>query len=439
MAPPVEPVPSDEIVPPRADVIIVGGGIIGASTALRLAERGISTVLCEKGRIGGEQSSRNWGWVRTMGRDPREIPLSIESQRLWRDLDKRVEGETGFRQAGIVYLCETAKDIAKYEAWLEHAHPFQLDTRLIGSDEVEKVVPGSSRRWAGALYTPSDGRAEPQRAAPAIAAAARRRGATILAPCAVRGIETVAGRISAAITEKGRIACDAVVLAGGAWSRLFCGNFGIELPQLKLLGSVMRTQPLNGAPDTAAGGSNFAFRKRLDGGYTVAQRNATVAEIVPDTFRLFLDFLPALRVQWDELRLRIGRRFLEEWRIPRRWALDRPSPFEDVRVLDPAPTDPVLDEGQANLRREFPAFRNMVVAERWAGLIDATPDAIPVISPVETLPGFFIATGFSGHGFGIGPAAGRLMADLVAGDPSIVDPAPFRYSRFVDGSWRQAP
>src|SRR4051812_19932592 len=188
LMPVVEPVASDETVPRRADVVIVGGGIIGTSAALRLAERGLSTVLCEKGHIAGEQSSRNWGWVRTMGRDPREIPLMIESQRMWRALDNRVEGETGYRQAGIAYLCETRKDVERYEAWLEHARPYQLDTRVIGADEVEKVVPGSSVRWAGALYTPSDGRAEPQRAAPAIAAAARRRGATILAPCAVRGI-----------------------------------------------------------------------------------------------------------------------------------------------------------------------------------------------------------------------------------------------------------
>jgi glycine/D-amino acid oxidase-like deaminating enzyme len=372
-----------------------------------------------------------------MGRDPREIPLMIESQRMWRDLDKRVEGETGYRQAGIAYLCQSRKDVERYEAWLDHARPYQLDTRVIGADEVEKIVPGSSMRWAGALYTPSDGQAEPQRAAPAIAAAARRRGASILAPCAVRGVETSAGRVSAAITEKGRIDCGAVVLAGGAWSRLFCGNLGIDLPQLKLLGSVMRTQPIAGGPEVSAGGANFGFRKRLDGGYTVARRNASVAEIVPDTFRLFFEFLPALRVQWSEIRLRIGRRFLDEWQMPRRWALDGASPFETVRVLDPAPVDATLDDGRATLARFFPAFRDMVVAERWAGLIDATPDAVPVISPVEALPGFFIATGFSGHGFGIGPAAGRLAADLVAGDPPIVDPAPFRYARFADGSWRK--
>ena len=128
---------------------------------------------------------------------------------------------------------------------------------------------------------------------------------------------------------------------------------------------------------------------------------------------------------------RSGRRFLTEWRTPKRWALDEASPFETVRVLDPLPSDRILEEGRANLAAAFPAFRNMVVADRWAGLIDVTPDAVPVISPVEARPGFFIATGFSGHGFGIGPGAGRLMADLVAGMPPIVDPTPFRYERFA--------
>ena len=86
----------------------------------------------------------------------------------------------------------------------------------------------------------------------------------------------------------------------------------------------------------------------------------------------------------------------------------------------------------------FPAFRDMKVAESWGGVIDVTPDAVPVISAVDTLPGFFIATGFTGHGFGIGPGAGRLMAELVTGETPVVDPTPFRYSRFTDGSRPQA-
>src|SRR5712691_2133930 len=204
MAPRVDPVRSDEVLPARADVVIVGGGIIGTSTALFLAQKGISTVLCEKGHIAGEQSSRNWGWCRKMGRDPRELPLIIESLRLWQGMNELLEAE------------------------LEHARQYQLDTRIISRGEAAELMPGLTGNWTGALYTASDGKAEPQRAAPAIAEAARRQGAAVLTQCAVRGIETAGGRISAVVTERGPIACGSVVLAGGAWSRLFCGNLGIE-------------------------------------------------------------------------------------------------------------------------------------------------------------------------------------------------------------------
>ncbi len=430
MSPPVDLVRSDATLPQRVDVVVIGGGIIGVNTALSLAERGVSVALCEKGRIGGEQSSRNWGWTRTMGRDLREIPLSIEALRLWRGMNARVGAETGFRESGIVYLCENQADIDRHSAWLEQARPYQVSSRMLSSDEIADVLPGAARRFPAALYTPTDGRAEPSKAAPAIAEAARARGAAILTDCAVRGLETRGGRIGGVVTEKGRIDCNAVVLAGGAWSRLFCGNSGLDLPQLKVLGSVARTAPLDGPPEIAAAASNFAFRKRVDGGYTVSQR-ASVADIVPDSFRLFFDFLPAMRTTWKDLRFRVGRRFLDEWQIERRWKLDETSPFEKMRVLDPVPAVNIVGGAQTALAQAFPAFAGMEVVERWAGLIDVTPDAVPVIAPIDTLPGFHIATGFSGHGFGIGPGAGRLMADLVTGNTPVVDPSPFRFERFL--------
>jgi len=436
MSPRIDPVLTTSELPARADVVVIGGGIVGASTALSLAERGVSVVLCEKGTIAGEQSSRNWGWCRKMGRDLAEVPLAVESLRLWQGMNARTNAETGFRQTGIVYLCGTAKEAARHEAWLAEAEAFQIDSSLIGPDEIDRLLPGSSRRWPAALYTPSDGCAEPGKATSAIANAAVGAGAVILEACAVRGIETSAGAVSGVVTEKGPIQCGQVVLAGGAWSRLFCGNLGVELPQLKILGSVLRTGPVASAPARAAGADDFAFRKRLDGGYSIARRNATEAELVPDSFRLFFEFVPALIAQWHELRLRVGRRFLEEWRIPRHWALDAVTPFETVRTLDPAPSLSILYEGSRNLARSFPAFEGMRVVERWAGLVDATPDGVPVISAVPALPGFFIASGFSGHGFGIGPGAGHLMADLVMGDAPLVDPKPYRYERFAKASGR---
>jgi glycine/D-amino acid oxidase-like deaminating enzyme len=395
-----------------------------------LAEKGHSVVLCEKGRIGGEQSSRNWGWCRTMGRDAREIPLAIESLRLWRGMNARINRETGFRQAGIVYLCETEQEVAAQEAWLSEARQYQVDARLLRGSAIDPLVPGASSLFVAGLHTPTDGRAEPSQAAPAIAEAARAAGATVLTECAVRGIDTKAGRVAGVVTEKGRIACDAVLLAGGAWSRLFCGNAGVDLPQLRVLGSVFRTAVLSGGPETAASGSVFAFRKRLDGGYTIARRNANVADITPDSFRLLLQYLPTLKQNYGEVRLRFGRRFFEEWSVRRRWSLDETTPFEAVRVLDPTPKQATLEEARVALSRAFPVFARMQVAESWGGMIDVTPDAVPVIGEVPAMPGFFLATGFSGHGFGIGPGAGRLAADLVAGETPIVDPQPFRFGRF---------
>jgi glycine/D-amino acid oxidase-like deaminating enzyme len=435
MGPPLDPVAADETAPARTGVVVVGGGIIGTAAALFLARQGVPAVLCEKGEIGGEQSSRNWGWCRKMGRDPRELPLIIESLRLWREMNEMVGAETGFRATGILYLCDTDADVARREGWLEQARLHQLDTRMIGPAEVATLLPGATAPFKAALYTPSDGRAEPQKAAPAIAAAARRHGAVVLTNCAVRGVETTGGRVGAVQTEKGRIACDAVILASGAWSRLFCGNLGLRLPQLKVRSSVMRTAPLEGGPETAAAATGFAFRKRLDGGYTISNLASSVAEIVPDSFVFLRDFLPLLRIDHGSYRVRLGRRFLEEWQTPRRWNPEATSPFEAVRTLDPAPVLATNRSALANLSRRFPVFGSARVVQNWAGMIDVTPDVVPVISPVETLPGFVIATGFSGHGFGIGPAAGRLAAQLATGEAPIVDPTPFRFSRFTDGSW----
>jgi len=166
----------------------------------------------------------------------------------------------------------------------------------------------------------------------------------------------------------------------------------------------------------------------------VANWNANIADIVPDSLLFLRDFAPALYQQWGNVKLRVGRTFIQEAMLPRHWKLDAPTPFEQVRVLDPEPHQPILDQARAGVTAAFPIFHNMKVAESWGGVIDVTPDAIPVISEVESLPGFFIATGFTGHGFGIGPGAGRLMAELVLGETPVVDPEPFRYSRFTDGS-----
>lgn len=431
----VVPVHGDTDLPAAVDVVVIGGGIIGTSTALELVERGLKVALCEKGGIGHEQSSRNWGWVRITRRDPREVPLMAEALRIWDGMAERTGRDLGYKKAGIMFACATDEEYAQHESWLKNLEEYQFGSRMVSGPELAELAPGMGDiNIKGALYTPVDGRAEPQKAAPAIAEAARDRGAHILTECAVRGIETSGGKVSGVVTERGNIACSQVVLAGGAWSSLFVRNFGVRLPQLKVKNSVIRTKPLEGGPETAVWTDGFSIRKRQDGGYTIADGFRNIADIVPDSFRYMKDFMPALGSQWGSLMLRLGGRFFDESRIPNKWAMDEASPFEYCRVLDPKPSFKLQDQALANLRRAFPVFNKAEIAQRWAGAIDVTPDAVPVISEVDSTPGFFIATGFSGHGFGIGPAAGKLAADLVTGKTPIVDPTPFRFSRFSDGS-----
>jgi len=433
--PRVVPVQGDEQLPDRVDVVVIGGGIIGVSTALELAERGLTVALCEKGGIGHEQSSRNWGWVRISRRDPRELPLMAQALPLWDGLAARIGKDVGYTRAGILFTCADDQSYEEHERWKRNLDDYPVSARMVSGAELGSLLPEVNRlQVKGALYTPDDGRAEPQQAAPAIAEGARAKGAFILTECAVRGIERSAGRVSGVITERGPIACSSVVLAGGAWSSLFCSPLSVHLPQLKVLNSVIRTTPLEGGPQSAIWANDFAVRKRQDGGYTVASGHENIADIVPDSFRHARQFWPAFKHEHASLSLRLGQRFFQEAVLPRRWALDEASPFEYRRVLDPVPSISQSNRALESLTKAFPIFSNVRIAQRWGGMIDVTPDAVPVISAVDAVPGFFIATGFSGHGFGIGPAAGRLMANLVTGETPIVDIKAFSLSRFSDGS-----
>ena len=424
---------ADNALPEAVDVAIVGGGIIGCSAAYFLARQGVTAAVFEKGRVGGEQSGRNWGWVRQQCRSPVELPLMTESLGIWKSLPAALGEDVGFRQGGTLYLAESEAELAELGEWLEVARAHGLDTRVIRGRELAGVF-AAGGRWAGALYTASDGRAEPSRATRAVARGARSAGARVLGRTAVRGIETAAGRVSGVVTERGRVATRAVVCAAGAWSRLFCGSLGIRVPQLPVLNSVARLPP---GPELLAGqawSSELAIRRRADGGYTVAHGHASIHSIVPASLRYGLKYLPAFRASCESVRLRIGGQFLEAMATPSRWPLDGASPFERERVLDPKPHAGVLDEMRAAIARRLPELAALPFAETWGGMIDATPDVLPIVSPVESIGDFYLATGFSGHGFGIGPGAGRLVAGMVCGDVDAPALAGFRLGRFFDGS-----
>ncbi|HMO07216.1 MAG TPA: FAD-dependent oxidoreductase, partial [Paracoccaceae bacterium] len=221
-APLVDPGPF----PAAADVAVVGGGIAGVMTAWHLADLGLRAVVLEKGRVAGEQSGRNWGWIRAQGRDPAELPLILDARRQWEGLAAALGPGLGHRRCGVLYLAGSATEMAGFEAWLPHAQAHGLDTELWPRAAAADRL-GPAGGWQGALWTASDARAEPWAALPLIARAAVTKGVRIIEGCAARALDLAGGRVAGVVTERGRIAAPAVVVAGGAWSRLFLCRHGV--------------------------------------------------------------------------------------------------------------------------------------------------------------------------------------------------------------------
>jgi len=416
-----------------ADVVVIGGGIIGVCTAYYLAKLGQRVMLCEKGIVGGEQSSRNWGWVRQHGRDEAELPIMMESNRLWQGLAQELGEDLGFRQHGVLYLASTEKKLAQREKWLDLAKRFQLDSKLLNATQVAELTGAPATQWCGGVYTPGDGRAEPWLAASAIARGAQKLGVSIKEHCAVRSLEQSNNQIVGK--------CNRVVLAAGAWSGLFAGNMNIDLPQLTVRSTVVQTTPVSNFYPGNAADEQLAFRRREDGGYSLALTDQTEHLIGPGSFKYLRKFRKALWQDLSSYRLKPKQpeNFPDAWRTARRWADDAVSPFEKQRVLNPAPNQQCVDKLLALAPKKLPGLKGIGVLHSWAGMIDTMPDIVPVIdtadsSKSDTPSGLTIATGFSGHGFGIGPAAGKLVADKVCQKPVAYDLTRFRFNRFSDGS-----
>ncbi len=433
----LDPVESDTTLPEAVDLVVIGAGMIGVAAAYAAAKAGHSVALLEKGVVAGEQSSRNWGWCRVLNRDEREIPLMQHSMALWDRLPAEIGADMGFRRAGLTYVTKDPAQLAGWEAWLDKARPYQPTARIIDAAEAKRRTPGNEQDWIGGVVSPHDGRAEPAMAAPALARAARALGVSLHQNCAVRGLDMTGGRVSGVFTERGRIRCQSVVLAGGAWASMFLRRHGIDMPQSSVHSTVFATTPAKQVCDGPLLTPDFILTPLPDGGYLVAAKARGRLELTPAGIRYARQFLPSLMANWKLVELRLGRSFFEgpdAWHG--RWSFDAPTVFERMRVLDPAPKMAIIEPSLREIVAAYPELAGIQAARIWAGWIDSTPDAVPVISTVDALPGLVVAAGFSGHGFGIGPGAGRLAADLATGAPCIVDPAPFTLKRFAPGAPR---
>jgi glycine/D-amino acid oxidase-like deaminating enzyme len=424
----------DAALPSACDVVIIGGGVMGVCAALELAARGQRVVICEKGRIAGEQSSRNWGWIRQQGRDLAELPIMMESLSIWKSHAARLAPDLGFAQRGVIYLARKQSEMDAFDDWAQSARALGLNTRMLTRADV--ALRFGNDIWIGGLETPSDARAEPWRAVPLLADYASAQGVIIREGCAVRRLDITNGAVSGVFTEGGHIACSHAILAGGAWSSLFLRCEGIDIPQLSVRSSVgiipdQRQGYAGNAADDAIG-----FRARMDGGTSLAPGASHDLYIGPDTLRNLRFYWPhfARNFRATTLRPMAPRGFPDGWGTPRQWPANGPSPFEAMRILNPVPNTRALARAARHFAAAFARPSTPAqFSHQWAGMIDLMPDIVPVISPAN-IAGLIVATGLSGHGFGIGPGFGRVVADMALGRPLGHDVARFRLSRFHDGT-----
>ena len=427
-------VESDRDVPSEADVVVIGGGLLGCIAALNLAERGLSVALCEKGVVAGEASGRAVGLVEYELLSPVKMELIARSIELWHAMPERVNGDMGYSGPGLISLYEEEEPAEFTAAWLKDMQGQPgVEARMLTDSEIGALDGALGSGWYSALHQANGAAIEPCLAAPAIARAARAQGVTLLQSCAVRSIERQGGAVAGVITEKGSIKTTNVIIAGGVWSSMLAAHLGLELPQMMIFAEQCSVEPVAGGPAIDGMTPAGYYRREPDGGYlfaAAAGRIPITMSIVKNIRKLMAaptdvdqDMSPVLNL----------RTFFWDLRANRNRPEGRVSIFEENRILQPEPIPGITDQAVAGMGRYIPAFAGCKVREVYTGSLMSTIDNLGVISPVSSIPGLYIGAGML-YGLTMSAAAGEALADMVTGEPPKFDISPYRYERFVDGS-----
>jgi sarcosine oxidase subunit beta len=364
-------------------VIVIGGGIVGCSTALHVARRGRSVVLLERDQAGIRASGVNFGGVRQHGRALAEVALSFRSRAIWADLAALIGTDGEFTVTGHLRLARKDSDLTVLQQHLQAVSEYGLRLEFLDRADLDRRFPWLGPHVIAGTYCPSDGQANPRVVSPAFAAAARHAGATLIEGAAVVEASHCGGLFHVATRDGRGFEAPQLVNAAGAWAETIAGWFGESVTLLPEVPQVMVTEPApyRFQPVLGVIGGDLYFRQIPRGNIIFGGGQGRAS---PDRTR------------------------------------SRPLPEISARAA-------------AEAARIVPEIRHLNVIRTWSGVDGDTADGSPIVGPSTTTPGLFHAFGFCGHGFQLGPGTGAVLAELLIDGRSDTDIHGLGIARFVGG------
>lgn len=385
--------------PPRsADVVVVGAGICGVTAAEALARLGARVVVVEKeSGPGMEQSGRAQGAIRVQGREAAELPLAMESLEIWRGLAEHGD-EFELRFGGNLYLCTNEDEVRQAAELRDSAHAGGLtDVRLLTPEEARRIVPAATGEFTAAMWSPGDAQCSPRAATEFFAKRAVAAGARLSYSTPATRIVTSGGTVTGIATSRGTIDAPAVVVTGGIWTAQLASTAGVQVPVMPVALSQCETEPVEPLIGPTLRCFEFGARQRPNGQLSMSAGMNTVVDHYlslaslrhPGTWtRRYLANRKAIRLHID-------------WR--------RPSM---ARSVEREPNRALMDASLEAAGRMIPRLRDVRITRYWTGVVDMSPDGLPIIDGSTGLDGLVVVTGLSGHGLALGPGIGRIAAEL---------------------------